>query len=68
MTQATPGITTQVSNPTRTVGQSVHRHRRRVTFPAAGPTPTGTVTFRVYGPSDTNCAARADLHVASTAR
>ena len=53
---AQPGITTQVSNPTRTVGQSF-TDQATVTFPAAGPTPTGDVTFRIYAPSDPNCAA-----------
>ena len=55
VTQQTPGITTQVSNANRTVGQPFS-DTATVTFLPAGPTPTGTVVFRLYGPTDTNCA------------
>jgi hypothetical protein len=52
--EATPAIATVVSNSTRTVGQSV-TDTATVTYPAAGPTPTGDVTFNVYGPADDTC-------------
>ena len=54
VSQATPGITTQVSNPTRTLGQSF-TDTATVTFPATAPAPTGNVTFMVYGPGDATC-------------
>jgi hypothetical protein len=54
VSKATPAIATLVSNPTRTVGQSF-TDLATVTFPATAPTPTGNVTFVVYGPGDTSC-------------
>jgi tellurite resistance-related uncharacterized protein len=56
VSKATPGIVTAVSNPTRTLGQSF-TDTATVTFPPAAPTPTGDVTFVVYGPGDTTCTA-----------
>ena len=54
VSKATPGITTLVSNAARTLGESF-TDTATVTFPAGAPTPTGNVTFVVYGPGDTTC-------------
>src|SRR5207245_250304 len=40
-----------------TLGASFHDTATLGPAPAGGPAPTGTVTFNVYGPADTTCAA-----------
>jgi uncharacterized repeat protein (TIGR01451 family) len=51
ITKASPTLTTQASAAT-TVGQPL----TDVATLAAGSGPTGTITFNLYGPSDTSCA------------
>ena len=51
---AQPLIVT-VATPTATLGQPIS-DTATVTGPAGGPTPTGTVTFTVFGPGDPACA------------
>ena len=53
--KATPTISTQVSASTITLGSSV-TDLATVTGVAGVPTPTGAVTFKVYGPGDDTCA------------
>ena len=50
----TPTISTQVSASTITLGSSV-TDLATVTGVAGVPTPTGAVTFKVYGPGDDTC-------------
>jgi hypothetical protein len=51
---AGPGLTTSAT-PSVTIGGAIS-DTATVTGPAPSPPPTGTVTFRLYGPDDTNCA------------
>jgi plastocyanin len=53
--RGTPGITTQVAAAALTLGNSTTDRATLTTSPGS-PAPTGTVTFRVYGPSDPGCA------------
>ncbi|MGH9280355.1 MAG: hypothetical protein ACRD12_19925, partial [Acidimicrobiales bacterium] len=53
VTQATPTIATQAT-PTASIGQSV-QDTATVTGLAAGPAPTGTVTFTLFGPNNATC-------------
>ncbi|MEV4641866.1 hypothetical protein AB0J80_31425 [Actinoplanes sp. NPDC049548] len=50
--KAKPKISTTVSNPEITIGGSVTDTAQLT----AGNTPTGTITFRVYGPDDATCS------------
>jgi len=52
--KASPTISTQASGNV-TIGSAV----RDVATVAGGVSPTGTVTFKLFGPSDTNCAGTA---------
>src|SRR5262249_31782740 len=54
------GITTTVSNPTVTFGQSV-TDTATVTLVPGGQTVSGTVDFKVYGPVSTNTATCSNL-------
>ena len=51
---APPNLTTQVSFATRTLGESFS-DTATLSFTAGAATPTGTVTFRLFGPNDANC-------------
>lgn len=50
-------VTTQVSEPEITMrsGEATFHDTATVTPPADGPTPTGTILFRLYGPDDPDC-------------
>jgi hypothetical protein len=50
--KAKPKISTQVSKPEITIGDSVTDTAQLT----AGNAPTGTITFRVYGPDDATCS------------
>jgi Big-like domain-containing protein len=56
VTKAPLPVTTQVAPTTVTLGSSFQDTATLGAPPAGEPTPTGTVTFNVYGPSDTSCA------------
>src|SRR5206468_4819629 len=53
--RGTPGVTTQVASAALTLGNST-TDRATLTPSTGSPAPTGTVTFRVYGPSDSTCS------------
>ena len=48
-------LTTQVSSPTATLGQAISDSAKLTT----GGTPTGAITFRLYGPDDATCGGAA---------
>ena len=54
---ATPAIVTQVSDATITIGGSV----TDTATLSGGVSPTGTITFNVYGPDDATCSGTATL-------
>jgi hypothetical protein len=56
--QATPQITTEVSDPTLLPGQSV-TDTATITVPAGAPAPTGSVSFLAYGPDNPTCTGAA---------
>jgi len=55
VTKAPLPIATQVSPATMSLGSSFTDTATVGPKPASGATPTGTVTFNVYGPGDTTC-------------
>jgi len=50
---ATPGMSITAS-PTTSIGLQIFAN---VNLTASGATPTGSITFRLYGPGDTSCAS-----------
>ena len=56
VTKAPLPVTTQVAPATVTLGASFQDTATLPAPPAGEPTPTGSVTFNVYGPTDTTCA------------
>lgn len=54
---ATPAIVTQVSDAAITIGDSV----TDTATLSGGVSPTGTITFNVYGPNDATCSGTATL-------
>ena len=57
VSQATPAIVTQVSDAAITIGDSV----TDTATLSGGVSPTGTITFNVYGPNDATCSGTATL-------